>query len=119
MSYHNVFLHYNRFFTLETTSMEIFCEARKCLNLRRRLSFFVNQEKCVRFDISDATEEQSLSSELHMLESQREQVRCLHQDAQREHHQKFVDLVSQGMGAAHEDRLPELSLCSSGIPPPY
>lgn len=31
----------------------------------------------------------------------------------------FVDVVSQGMGAAHEDRLPELSLCSSGIPPPY
>ncbi|CAL9125733.1 unnamed protein product [Musa acuminata var. zebrina] len=57
----------------------------------------------LKFDILDANEEQSLSSELHKLELQREQVRCLHQDAQREHHQKFHKVWGQLMKTGYQN----------------
>ncbi|URE19623.1 hypothetical protein MUK42_10387 [Musa troglodytarum] len=57
----------------------------------------------LKFDILDANEEQSLSSELHKLEFQREQVRCLHQDAQREHHQKFHKVWGQLMKTGYQN----------------
>ncbi|MQM06982.1 hypothetical protein Taro_039820 [Colocasia esculenta] len=48
----------------------------------------------LKFEVLDADERQKLFSELHELESQRDQVRSLHQHAQRECHQKLNMLVS-------------------------
>uniref|UniRef100_A0A1D1ZE74 Cytosolic purine 5'-nucleotidase n=2 Tax=Anthurium amnicola TaxID=1678845 RepID=A0A1D1ZE74_9ARAE len=51
----------------------------------------------LKFEVLHADERQKLSSELRELESQREQVRSLHQHAQRECHQKFHKVWGQLM----------------------
>lgn len=55
------------------------------------------------FEIVDVEERQKLSSELIALESQREQVRCLHQQIQRECHQMFHKVWGQLMKTGYQN----------------
>ncbi|WOL08962.1 hypothetical protein Cni_G17715 [Canna indica] len=57
----------------------------------------------LKFDIFDTNEEKNLSAELHKLELQREHVRCLHQNAQREFHQKFHKVWGQLMKTGYQN----------------
>lgn len=91
--------------------VELLCQSREMRKKLRqlRLERDLVEDKIhhlkwsLKFDILDANEEQSLSSELHKLELQREQVRCLHQDAQREHHQKFHKVWGQLMKTGYQN----------------
>lgn len=77
-------------------------ETRKMLRQLRRERDIVEDKlhhlKCsLRFEDLDADQKQNLSSELDKLELQRENVRHLHQEAQREYHHKFHKVWGQLM----------------------
>ncbi|KAJ0980389.1 hypothetical protein J5N97_008644 [Dioscorea zingiberensis] len=76
-------------------------------HLRRERDLVEDKIHCInwslKFEDISADEKQKLNSDLHELETQRENVRCLHQLAQRECHQKFHKVWGQLMKTGYQN----------------
>ncbi|XP_042459288.1 5'-nucleotidase domain-containing protein 4-like isoform X1 [Zingiber officinale] len=91
--------------------VELLCQSREMRKMLRQLRIETDliEDKIhhlkwsLKFDIFDANRKQCLSNELDKLEIQREKVRRLHQDAQREFHQKFHKVWGQLMKTGYQN----------------